>query len=332
MSMKCFYRIVASLLLSCLSITAAATDASAESYLYWTQVGRQPNTTDLARVPLAGGNAELLLSAPGWPTTPNGAFEGIAFDRSLGELYSTDSATFFRTDLSGGNRTNFATPNLTGIFGVVDIEIDTSSRTLYYPVDLGVRSIMLDGSNDRLVASFTPAGVPGSSGVALDLARGKLYFTTYNGAEPIKVADLDGNNVENFRDYTAATGAFDVEVDAASGILYWTRWNTDGIWAASVDGTGDIRQIVDQSGVGGGGLHFDPVSQKIFAFSRMDDSIVSFNPDGSGMETIASNVPGGVFLETYHVPEPTSYALVTTMLVCCAITNRCKRVRSRTDE
>lgn len=284
--------------LSFLMLATIATSVRGQAYLYWSQNGRQLNTTDIVRTPLSGGPSEIILSEPYAPAANNGVFQGLAFDLVNRHLYSTDSAQIFRTNLDGTGRVNLARPVLTGIFGIVDVEIDLDARRLYYPVDLGVRSVSLDGTGDSLVASFTPSGAAGSAGVALDRAGGKLYFTTYNASDPVMVANLNGTSVQRFCGFSDTAGGHDVEVDPVGGMLFWTRRGANGINAARLDCTGGVQRIFSGPGPTNGvpGLHFDPVDRKLYAFSN--NSIIRLNPDGSALETVTSSVQGAVFLAT----------------------------------
>lgn len=193
-----------------------------------------------------------------------------------------------------------------------DLEIDSVHGRLYYVPFSGttadVRAMNLDGTGDVFIMS-APGVV---QGLALDVAAGKLYASTDNPASPIREAALDGSGQIAFRNLVASVGAYDVEVDVVGGQLFWTNNNAgNGVFSARLDGTGNVTTVLPGAGVGPNGLHFDAVEQKLYAFSGFNGSfdIIRSDPNGANLQTFLPGVPFGNYLETVHVPEPSSIAL-----------------------
>lgn len=96
------------------------------------------------------------------------------------------------------------------------------------------------------------------SGLALDLAASKMYWSDIQAPPQIRWADLDGSNPAPLYVVTGTgkePGVNDLEVDAVGGRLYWVESAYEkktgkellSIRSANLDGSDD-ETLVDQSG------------------------------------------------------------------------------------
>ena len=90
----------------------------------------------------------------------------------------------------------------------------------------------LDGSN---VEDLITTGLSSPVGIALDVRRGKMYWTD-DGRNRIQRADLDGSNVEDL----ITTGLRDpvgIALDVGGGKMYWTDRDANKIQRADLNGS-----------------------------------------------------------------------------------------------
>jgi hypothetical protein len=137
-------------------------------------------------------------------------------------------------------------------------------------------------------------------GIALDLQRGKMYWTdvegNLDGRGKIQRSDLDGLNVETL--ITGVDEAYGLDLDAVSGKIYWPDLATGRIQRANLDGSGvedlvlgldtptDVSLDVDQ-----GKMYWTDSG-----FGDQINRIQRANLDGSGAEVIVSDLgfPWGI--------------------------------------
>src|SRR4029079_1104202 len=105
-----------------------------------------------------------------------------------------------------------------------------------------------------------------SEGIALDVARGKLYFTVSESHE-IRSANLDGTGVTTLLNVGSLPG--DIDFDAASGQLYWTDgYQTvgTGVRRTSAAAPGVIETLIDAGSIAniGGSIDYDSVDQLLY--------------------------------------------------------------------
>ena len=81
--------------------------------------------------------------------------------------------------------------------------------------------------------------------IALDVARGKMYWTDA-GTDKIQCADLNGSNVKDL--VTGLGSPSGIALDVAGGKMYWTEWNNSKIWRADLDGS-DVEDPRYQTGI-----------------------------------------------------------------------------------
>lgn len=117
---------------------------------------------------------------------------------------------------------------------VHDMEVDAAHSQLFYSDAVsynGIRKANLDGSSIQNVLNFG-GGDSQSTGLALDVADGQLFYVQYHNGTIGKI-NLDGSG-----NTTLLSGiqAFDIELDAINHKLYWTT--STRIQRANWDGSG----------------------------------------------------------------------------------------------
>jgi len=103
-----------------------------------------------------------------------------------------------------------------------------------------ISSARLDGSGDGEDIEGGTANTSLPSGLALDPAAGRVYWSAFFG-NAIGVANLDGSNGEDLPTGTATIlRPQGVAIDPIGGRTYWTNWETNGpqIGYTSLDGSG----------------------------------------------------------------------------------------------
>ena len=168
-----------------------------------------------------------------------------------------------------------------------DITLDAANGKLYLTNSWGkVQRLNLDGSGFQ---SNLITGLDMLTGIAIDVAGGKLYWTekTSNTTGKIRRANLDGTNVQLLRDLTSAP--FDIALDAADGKLYLTNsWGN--VQRLNLDGSGFQSNFIT-------GLDtpmdiaVDTVGQKLYLTSP-DGKISQRNLSGGGSQEVVTGLGG----------------------------------------
>jgi sugar lactone lactonase YvrE len=200
--------------------------------MYW------PDDGGIKEANLDGTDTKLVIAGV--------SSQGIAIDGAGGKIYWADQGVTMirRADLDGNNMENLV--DLSGIGPPLAIALDVSSGKIYWTIDGGLVSIQranLDGTGlENLVT-----GSNFFEGIALDLARNKMYWTDeFNGK--IWRANLDGTEMESMVSFGSPEG---IASDAVDGKIYWTDDEGGGVLQANSDGS-NIRVIVTGlSGPGG---------------------------------------------------------------------------------
>jgi hypothetical protein len=222
-------------------------------FIYWNTDGLAPDTTtSIKRAHLDGTGVETVLDHTG---------RGLAIDEANGYLYSSSEGNvIFRANLDGSGRVDL----LASPAGVEELELDLLHGKMYWGVGgvfpTALYRANLDGSGMEKLYSNPGGNV---EGIALDPARGKLYFT--DELTGIWVSDLDGSNRTSFQ---ATAIPFDLEIDTVHGKLYWNdfAWGVAsqaGIRRANLDGSGGVETVYLVPDMNNG-IYFDPVYQQIY--------------------------------------------------------------------
>jgi outer membrane protein assembly factor BamB len=243
--------------------------------------------------------------------------DGIVVDIEAGHLYWTnmgnpnaDDGSIERADFDGNNATHIV-PN-GGTFTPKQLQLDRKNRKLYWSDREGMRIMRanLDGSKiETLVDTSEDDARPGKDakkwcvGIALDVERGKVYWTQKGpekaGQGRIFRANLEipeGQTPANRQDievlYNNLPEPIDLDLDLGNRIMYWTdrgdppRGNT--VNRAPMDATNGNRpepEIVFNHLMEGIGLALDLDNGRMFV-TDLAGSVYCANLDGSNKKPV----------------------------------------------
>jgi len=243
--------------------------------------------------------------------------DGIVVDIEAGHLYWTNmgnpnanDGSIERSDLDGSNVTHIIPPG--GTFTPKQLQLDKKNRKLYWSDREGMRIMRanLDGSKiETLVDTSEGDARPGKDvkkwcvGIALDVERGKVYWTQ-KGPEKAGQGRIFRTNLElpqgqtpaNRQDievlYNNLPEPIDLDLDLGNRIMYWTdrgdppRGNT--VNRAPMDATNGNRpepEIVFNHLMEGIGLALDLDNGRMFV-TDLAGSVYSANLDGSNKKPV----------------------------------------------
>jgi hypothetical protein len=243
--------------------------------------------------------------------------DGIVVDIEAGHLYWTNmgnpianDGSIERADLDGTNTSHIVRNG--GTFTPKQLQLDKKNRKLYWSDREGMRIMRanLDGSNiETLVDTSEGDARPGKDakkwcvGIALDVERGKVYWTQKGpekaGQGRIFRANLEipkGQTPANRQDievlYNNLPEPIDLDLDLGNRIMYWTdrgdppRGNT--VNRAPMDATNGNRpvpEIVFNHLMEGIGLALDLENKRMFV-TDLAGSVYSANLDGSNKKPV----------------------------------------------
>ena len=141
-----------------------------------------------------------------------------AGDDEFDQSYNFYEATGGRGSISMNGLSQFQKSTQT-IQSIPIIHVQVSERPPMYWIDVGT------GALHRLIGNGVENLVPSvrnATGLAVDVADGKVYWTTKTNKRKGKIhrADLDGTSVEELANVFGVP--LDIAVDTDSGSLYWT--------------------------------------------------------------------------------------------------------------
>jgi DNA-binding beta-propeller fold protein YncE len=241
--------------------------------------------------------------------------DGLVVDIAEGHLYWTNMGNFnendgsiLRSDLDGRNVATIVPPG--GTFTPKQLQIEKKTGKLYWCDREGMRVMRanLDGSNiETLVDTSEGDPRPGADpkkccvGIAVDVARGKLYWTQKgpdNGGQGrIFRANVEippGESAAKRSDievlYDGLPEPIDLELDLKNRVLYWTdrgdppRGNTVNRALIDVKPVPD-PQIVATDLMEGIGIALDVPHNRMF-ITDFAGTVYSANLDGSNKKTL----------------------------------------------
>ena len=293
--------------------------AVAQSKIYWTDIEEDR----VYRANLDGTNRQTLFQdAPGH----NADLYDLDID-PLGTLYwAGDNDGMLdnyravrRANLDGTNPNVIQIGPLSSTIFPEDVELDRSSGFLYVATQDGVIRIKTDGSN--LEGPFLSRG---SSGLALDVPAGKVYWTEYD-LDRILRSNLDGTNIETIFDYPAFTenNPIDIEVDREHGWLFWTNPLAHQIVRSDLDGE-NVTVIRTVDGFPQR-LDIDRANNLIYYTNNTGHRIERIDFDGQNHSIVISGLtnPIGVKIgPEFPVPEPATVWLVATWMLSAGVMMR----------
>jgi hypothetical protein len=160
----------------------------------------------------------------------------MAIDALHGTMYlaRTDTAEVYRANLDGSDITGI-TPHGLGLT-CAGVAVDPQAGYVYWSVNNAIdatgelQRANLDGSGMTTLVS----GLPSPEGIALDDAKGKMYWVDWFG-QVLNEANLDGSDVQTLETLGAGIGSADVAADTVNQHLYWSEWTiTDGSMVGGV--------------------------------------------------------------------------------------------------
>jgi PKD repeat protein len=211
----------------------------------------------------------------------------------------------------------------------VNLVIVTSSSTEI--IESGIRLVIKDPNATGIPIYFTngsevltalineQAPLPSSTGIkslsdgygiAVDTAHNKIYIAE-NGTDKIRVANIDGTGLAEFRVGIGTTNA--VAIDYANNMLYWdtdtgirrTKLDNDNINAYEDFVTG---QAIDPTG-----MSIDAVNKRLY-WNTYDGGVWRKNLDGTSQEEFIPGAGGGgvlvvgdrLYYDTYNLVSETA--------------------------
>ena len=255
---------------------------SGEPKMYWADWSRQK----IQRANLDGSQVETLVS-DGWGFRGLERPHSLALDVGQGKMYWAD-----------GNASRIQRANLDGsqvetLVSVVDVDQNLRSPVTFgtdnspFTFFLGFRSPFETEDN-----SMHPVGI------ALDVGRGKMYWTDENWDMVLR-ANLDGSQAEPLVT-TGLKRPVGIALDVGQGKMYWTDRGegTSDISRANLDGS--QRETLVTSVVLPHHLALDVGQGKMYWTDYGTDKISRANLDGSQRETLVSTglvTPTGLALD-----------------------------------
>uniref|UniRef100_A0A672KHW3 Low-density lipoprotein receptor-related protein 2-like n=1 Tax=Sinocyclocheilus grahami TaxID=75366 RepID=A0A672KHW3_SINGR len=205
-----------------------------DSIIYGIPLNPNDKSND-AMVPVAG-----LLN--GYDVDFDDAEQMIYWVEHPGEIHRVKS--------DGTNRTEFAPAAILG--SPVGLALDWMSRNLYYsnPASQSIEVLRLKGEiqyrKTLITNNGSPTGAGAPVGIAVDPARGKMYWTD-QGTEsgiPAKVAsaDMDGSNAAILFTHNLEHVEF-ITIDIRENKLYWAVTGTGVIERGDPDGSNRITMV-----------------------------------------------------------------------------------------
>lgn len=286
------------------NVTSAAATLSVlrSEFVYWTTRfnGR------LKRARPNGTGVETVMSNAQPPGAGVAIFGGIAIDRGRGHLFTGDGSQLVRANLDGSGRTNLVSIPFDSIAqrGVTDVELDLINNRIYW-VNNGLRlwRAMTDGSSAQQLVGFLHGGGTWIEGIALDPPGGQIYFANNQGGTIVR-ANLDGLQRTNIWNL-GASGPAELEIDIASGNLYWNDSGSSSVSRGNKAGSGEVTVLVNPGTSGYSALHVDKSDGKIY-FASAITNLMRANLDGGNVETVLSDPDGIVYLEVFPPESPPS--------------------------
>ncbi len=253
--------------------------------LYWTEPGT--TTREVHRINTSGTDFERYFFNSG--STPN----GIAIDQRTRIAYWTDEAqaniikgTISETTFSAlDTLVDYPNPPTPPPNGINGIALDPTNHMMYFAYTVGNKIQRVDYNIPTPFGPIPPASIQDLAtitqpfGVALDLVRGKLYYTS-NSLGPTNTGTLSRSNLDGTSPEVLITQSVaspqrfmhDVKVDAKNGFVYWVFTEANGLATiykadiANVSGT--VTPLINNTAGEIRGIEIDVQADKLWWVSR----------------------------------------------------------------
>lgn len=299
-----------------LILLSGATRADYVNRVYWTL---WTGTDGVCRANVDGSDVQQLLKVE------FSSLDGLAIDRVDQKLYVGTSYDLLRCNLDGSGVETVISGGIA--FNFYGLEIDAASRKMYWSDFLldgttpSLRRANLDGTSMETIWQGAK-----SYGKAIDPAAGKLYWA----ADAIYRSDLDGANPEVLLANTFGKGNFHgLDLDPRAGKLYFSTWESGGIWRANLDGSGAEYLIDDKTS----SLALDLDGGKIYwtSWAIGSKEIMRANLDGTEAEVVCLMGGQGNSIALEIIPEPTTFTLLTLGLLALVMGTAGQELRTSRD-
>jgi len=284
--------------------------------LYWTE----PGINEVHRINPTGTDFERYSF--NFASRPN----GIAIDQNTRIAYWTDEAqaniikgTISETTFSAlDTLVDYPNPSPPPPNGINGIALDPSNHMMYFAYTAGNKIQRVNYNIPTPFGPIPPASIQDLAtitqpfGVALDLVRGKLYYTS-NSLDPTNTgmlsrSNLDGTSPEVLITQSVASPQrfmHDVKVDAKNGFVYWVFTEANGLATiykadiANVSGT--VTPLINNTAGEIRGIEIDVQADKLWWVSRGSPPAIRSAKlsDGTGItttHTIAFTPPRANFI------------------------------------
>lgn len=303
--------------LALLTIPAQANTVYYAKTGFGDSIERQIITTTLA----ASTNEDIVNLAGSDPW-------GVALDVDAGKIYYGFGTSIGRANLDGSSQETV----ISGLLGGInDIEIDTTTDTLYFNItsgtnaDRSISRVNTDGTG--LATVHTNLSLAPNNGVdtftvnevnniSLDTDAGRLYWTSDDGAVAGRTAlnssTLTGGSVTRQFSATSRGDAINkMDIDFSTGTVYYTVGSTTQEVRSSTLTGGSVTTLA--SGLGSPAAIGIDTTDDLMVFS-VGGTLYEANLEGTGRTDIS--VSGSslysisdIEVDTRQIPEPMSLAL-----------------------
>ncbi len=176
------------------------------------------------------------------------------------------------------------------------------AHLIIFWTDFGTDKIQRANLNGSDVQDLVTQGLNSPSGIALDVAGGKMYWTNWR-TDKIQRANLDGSDVQDLVTQGLA-GPRGIALDVAGGKMYWTdstnnRYGTDKIQRANLDGS-DVQDLVTQEWTSPSSIALDVAGGKMYWTDFGRGKIQRADLDGSDVQDLVTqglSGPRGIALD-----------------------------------
>ena len=304
------------------SVALLASSAKANT-VYYAETGfgdaieRQIITTTLA----ASTNENIVNLAGSDPRS-------VALDIDAGKIYYGFGTSIGRANLDGTSQETV----ISGLLGGInDIEIDTTTDTLYFNISSGTNAdrsisrVNTDGTGLATVhtnLSLAPNNgidtftVNTVNNISLDTDAGRLYWTSDNGANAGVIAmnssTLAGGSVtRQFSGTNRADSIGKMDIDFDTSTVYYTVGSTTNEVRSSTLTGGSVTTLA--TGLGRPGAIGIDTTDDLMYFN-VGDTLYEANLDGTGRTSVSVGSSSlysisDIEVDSRQIPEPVSLVL-----------------------